>query len=185
MSSFALRPINADCDAEVAVVAERMRLTLMEVVGSEQGQSMFSMDWLVDRVRWHLDASQCTGAVYVAERAEEGVGNAHAVVGHAGSTTAGHAIAGHTIVRVDQDEDGTPMGLFSTTYVAKSARRLGIADALLAKGESWMRDQGLDFAATHTSETNTPLIRLYEKHQYKIVLRIAENKMIRLGKALS
>jgi GNAT superfamily N-acetyltransferase len=182
MSSFALRPINADCDAEVALVAERMRLTLMEVVGGAEGQSMFSMDWLIDRVRWHLDASQCTGAVYVAERAEKAVGNA--TVGHAGSRIAGHAIVGHTIVRIDQDEDGRPMGLFSTTYVAKSARRLGIADALLAKGESWMRDQGLRFAATHTSETNTPLIRLYEKHQYEIVLRIAENKMIRLGKAL-
>ena len=93
-------------------------------------------------------------------------------------------VIGHTIVRVDQDEESTPMGLFSTTYVDESARRLGIADALIAKGEGWMREQGMHFAATHTSATNKPLIRLYEKHQYSIVLRIAENKMVRLGKVL-
>jgi GNAT superfamily N-acetyltransferase len=115
MASFRIRPIDAASEAEVAVVAERMRLTLMEVIG---------------------------------------------------------------------DKDGNPMGLFSTTYVAESARHLGIADALIAEGERWMRERSLPFAATHTSETNTPLIRLYEKHQYAIILRIAEDKMIRLGKFL-
>tara|TARA_R110002096_G_scaffold16898_3_gene57758 strand:+ start:21278 stop:21769 length:492 start_codon:yes stop_codon:yes gene_type:complete len=163
MSGFRIRAVNADDHGEVALIAERMQLTLGEVVG-EEGPSMYSMDWLIDRVRWHLDATQCTGAVYVAESAG--------------------TVVGHTIVRAEEDENDDSMGLFSTTYVAKSARRQGIADAFIATGERWMIQHGLRFAATHTSKTNTPLIRLYEKHQYAIVLRIPENKMIRLGKHL-
>ena len=164
MASFLLRPINPESDAEIALVAQRMQLTLMEVIDEERGKAMYGLEWLIDRVRWHLDARQCTGAVYVAERAND--------------------VVGHTIVRVDQDEVSNPMGLFSTTYVAESARRIGIADALIAKGEGWMREQGMRVAATQTAETNTPLIRLYEKHQYSIILRIPESKMVRLGKVL-
>ncbi len=163
MADFALRPLNAESESEVALVAERMRLTLMEVVGSEEGRTMYSMEWLVARVRWHLDAENCTGAVFVAQSANE--------------------VVGHTIVRVEKGE-GDAIGLFSTTYVAKWARRRGIANALIEAGESWMRKQGMHCAATHTSESNTPLIRLYEKHQYSIALRDAESKMIRLEKSL-
>ena len=38
--------MNADADDEVALVARRMRLTLMEVIGDEEGQAMYSMEWL-------------------------------------------------------------------------------------------------------------------------------------------
>ncbi len=162
MATFIIRPLDSQNAAEVRLVAARMRLTLMEVVGKERGTQMYEMEWLIARVRWHLDAS--TGAVFVAECA--GI------------------VVGHTITREDAAEDGTVMGLFSTTYVAQEARRSGIADALLVEGELWMREHGLGCAATHTAATNTPLIRLYEKHGYTIVLQLEEDTMVRLSKSL-
>lgn len=49
-------------------------------------------------------------------------------------------IVGHTIVRVDAMPDGRRYGLVSTTYVDPAQRRSGIADALLERGEAWIRD---------------------------------------------
>ncbi len=159
-----IESLTPDEGEEIQRIAERMRLTLMEVVGEERGKSMYEMPWLEGRVRQHLDSPDVTGAVFVAR-----VGEAPASVGH-------------TIVRIERDEEGEPMGLFSTSYVAPSARRHGIADALLLRGEAWMRERKMPTFATHTSSTNTPLIRLYEKHGYKIVQSIPEDKMIRLAK---
>ena len=55
-------------------MAERMRLTLLEVVGEE----LYTMEWLRARVDFHLEH----GAVFVAEEQDE--------------------ILGHTIVRVEE-----------------------------------------------------------------------------------
>ncbi|MFZ5479621.1 MAG: GNAT family N-acetyltransferase [Myxococcota bacterium] len=135
-----IRPLASP--AELDLVAARMRATLVEVLGEARGGSMYTMDWLRERARWHVDH----GAVLLAD-----------VDG---------AIAGHTIVR--EEPDG---GLFSTTWVDPAWRRRAIGSALLLAGEGWMRARGLAAANTWTSSTNVPLIRLYERHGYAIVER--------------
>jgi GNAT superfamily N-acetyltransferase len=152
-----LDPANGD---ELELVATRMRKTLEEVLGQEAGRALYTMDWLRERVRFHLDPARSTAAVFVAEDAH---GN----------------IVGHSIVRLERDDAGGPMGLFSTTYVAPESRRSGIAKELLLHGEAWMRGQGVTTAVTDTSDANTKLIRLYEAQGYAIVAR--ESGMVRLS----
>jgi GNAT superfamily N-acetyltransferase len=142
-----IRPIDRQAPDEIERVAERMRLTLVEVEGEEVGGSLYTLDWLRDRVRWHLDATACTGEVFVAE-------------------VKGDGIVGHTIVRIEADVMGQRFGLFSTTYVVPARRRHGVAAALLVHGEEWLRAHGVQSISTWTSATNTPLIALYARHGY-------------------
>ena len=157
-----IREINPDSEVEIGIVAERMRLTLMEVIDEARGASMYTIEWLRARVRFHLDPCQAVGAVFVAE-------------------ADGGTIVGHTIVRVQQEHDGE-LGLFSTTYVLPEERRGGVARRLLHRGESWMRERGMQRAATYTSKTNHKLIYLYEGRGYAIDLR--SDEMVRLVKTL-
>src|SRR5207253_11012083 len=101
-----VREIGSDA-AEIRLVAERMRLTLIEVLGEERGGGMYTPDWLIDRLKFHLDPAQCTGAVLLAE------------------TEQGQIIA-HTIVRIEPDPTGN-IGLFSTFYVSPEFRKQRIA----------------------------------------------------------
>lgn len=162
-AAFTIRSLQADDDAALRVVAERMRATLVEVLGEERGGSMYTMEWLLDRARAHLDPTRLHGAVLVAEddRGE---------------------LVGHTILRVEADEDGGRLGLISTTYVHPARRRAGLAEALLRAGESWLLTSGAERLATYTSDTNFPLIRLYEKHGYQVTLRAPESRMLRLSR---
>lgn len=160
--SLIVRPVAAESADEIDLVATRMRLTLIEVLGEERGGGMYTMDWLRDRVRFHLDPVRSTGAVFVAEL--DGV------------------VLGHTIVRVDADDDGGRIGLFSTTYVDPVSRRAGVAAALLGEGERWMRAHDLDTSFTYTSTTNDRLIALFGKHGYALV--DTRGEMVRLRKLL-
>jgi GNAT superfamily N-acetyltransferase len=141
-------PLAAHDEAGIALVAQRMRLTLVEVEGEAVGSSLYTLDWLRDRVRWHLDPACCTGCVWLA----------------LGGCTG--EVVGHTIVRVEHGTQGERFGLFSTSYVAPPWRRSGVAGRLLVQGEAWMREQGLAEASTWTSSTNRPLIALYGRHGY-------------------
>lgn len=156
-----IRPIDPEDLEEVALVAERMKLTLIEVLGEARGAAMYTSEWLIARVRWHLDPSACTGAVFVAENVDAGV-------------------VGHTIVRVEEGDDRH--GLFSTTFVTPEARRDGVAGLLLNRGEAWMRSLGLPAAMTATSRTNQPLIGLFEDHGFAV--HDHHGEMLRLRKAL-
>lgn len=162
MADYSVRPLRRDATDEIELVAERMRLTLIEVLGREIGGDMYSIDWLRARVRWHLDPAKCTGEVLVAE--------------------ATGAIVGHTIVRLEPGEDGELTGLFSTIYVAPEERRRGIADALLRRGEAWFASQRMTTIGTSTSATNGKLIALFTKHGYEIVLHVPESRMVHLSK---
>ena len=121
---------------------------------------MFTMDWLVARVRTHL-APACDADVFLATHSGE--------------------VIGHTIVRLETDE-GETFGLFSTVYVAPEHRRSNVAGALLEKGEQWMGARGMTRAATNTARTNDKLFRLFEKRGYAIVLHVGE--MVHLSRAL-
>lgn len=98
MSDFQIRDIRPEADDEIALVANRMRETLREVLGDERGTNMYSMEWLTERVRWHLDTTKCAGRVFVVESTADG-------------------ICGHAIARVEEG-----YGYFSTLYVAPGAR---------------------------------------------------------------
>jgi GNAT superfamily N-acetyltransferase len=148
LDDFHIRAINPLSAAEIDLVAQRMRATLIEVEREDTGTALYSMDWLRERVRWHLDSAQVAACVFLAED-NSGV------------------ILGHTIIRREFEQDGREYGLISTTYVIPESRRLGVADALLRAGEEWMRSLGLGSCATWTSSTNLKLIRMYEKHGYR------------------
>jgi hypothetical protein len=68
-----LRALNPADAAEIEQVAQGMRATLIEVEGEALGASLHSLDWLRERVRWHLD-HPCA-AVWLALQGE-------AIVGH-------------------------------------------------------------------------------------------------------
>lgn len=127
-----------------------MRATLVEIEGETTGTALYSMEWLRDRVRWHLDPDQATAAVLLAE------------------TPGGHVV-GHTIVRRETEVNGAAFGLVSTTFVEPGARRQGSGEKLLLAGEHWFRQASLPSCCTWTSAANAKLIRLYEKHGYGIV----------------
>ena len=164
-----IRAIDPASDAEINLVAQRMRLTLIEVEGEAAGTALYTMDWLRERVRWHLDPALVIAQVFLA-------------------IDVGGVIVGHTIVRVETDGDGGRFGLFSTTYVQPESRKDGIANALLLHGEQWMRALGLPSAATWTSASNIKLIGLYAKHRYAITERhvheVTGTAMVKLARTL-
>lgn len=143
-------------DDEVELVAQRMRATLVEVVGA-RGGDLYDMPWLRDRVRQHLDPG--FGAVWVADQGHD-------------------RVVGHSIVR---DEGAT--GLVSTTWVHPEHRRRGVADRLLDHGERWLMARGATTLATNTAHDNTPLIRLFARRGYAITTRADE--MVQLTRSVS
>lgn len=157
-----IRPIQTNKIEELELVAQRMRLTLIEVLGKEQGEAMYSLEWLLERACWHLNSEECVGQIYLSE-------------------TVTGAITGHTIVRVEESEMDR-FGLFSTTYVDPDHRRGDIASALIRRGEEWMKAQGLQKAVTYTDKKNIKLIGLFEKFGY--ALSPQSNDMVSLEKEL-
>ncbi len=153
-----VRPLDAGSEAELELVARRMRATLVEVVDPERGAAMYTLDWLRDRVRFHLDPARSTGAVFVAELDGE--------------------VVGHGIVRMETDDAGARFGLYSTTYVAPAHRRRGAAGALLDAGEAWFAPRAPAYTATWTADGNGPLIGLYQARGYVIAERA--DAMVRL-----
>lgn len=144
-----LREIDPSSEAEIRLVAERMRETLIEVEGLEVGGALYSMEWLEDRVRWHLDPRCTTAQVLLAIDEDE-------------------RIVGHCIFRIESP-DTDPYGLISTTYVLPSVRRHGWASRFLEQAQRWFLARGLSMSCTYTSSTNTPLISLYRKYGYQLV----------------
>lgn len=159
-----IRAIDPSSPAEVDLVALRMRQTLVEVLGQERGAALYAMDWLRQRVLWHLNPEKSTGQVFLSE------------------DQAGH-VTGHTIVRVDLDDAGKEIGLFSTIFVEPESRRTAVAATLLSRGEEWMLQHGLTEAVTYTSDSNVKLINLFGKYGYSIVGSASE--MVRLAKPLT
>ena len=159
-----LREIDPQNDAEIALVAERMNATLIEV----EGKALYKMDWLIQRVRWHLDTAARQARVVL------GIDESGAIVGH-------------TIFRIELDAD-QKFGLVTTSYVLPTARRQGFAAAFLQEAEDWFRAQHLPLAATWTSSTNKPLIELYARHGFTEDQRgpndLTGTVMVRLAKRL-
>mgnify|MGYP002634822669 CR=1 FL=1 len=151
-----IRPLDPQRDEEIKLVAVRMRRTLEEVLGA-RGRTLYTLDWLQERVRHHLD--QDIGQVFLAE-----------VDG---------SVVAHTIVRDERDDLGR-FGLFSTTWVQPEHRRSSIATRLLEAGHSWMAARGLIRSATDTAVDNAGLIRLFQAHGYRV--SHTEDRMVRLSR---
>jgi GNAT superfamily N-acetyltransferase len=158
-----VRPMALSSHAEVELVATRMRETLVEVLGQERGVALYTMEWLRERVLFHLDPAKSTATVLLSEN------------------QAGH-VTGHTIVRIEE-EAGRKIGLFSTIFVEPDARRAGVAASLLMCGEAWMVQQRVAEATTYTSDANVKLINLFQKHGYRVTG--AESEMVRLARPLA
>ena len=159
---FLIRPLDTQQSEEIEIVAQRMRLTLVEVLGKERAEAMYSLDWLRERARWHLDRAECHGQIFVAEHPKG-------------------EISGHTIVRVEGEGEHR-FGLFSTSYVAPEHRRAQLASALIQRGEAWMKGLDLRRAVTYTDKDNHKLIGLFKKFGY--TLRPQSNDMVSLEKGL-
>ena len=158
-----IRDLDPQSDFEVELVASRMGETLVEVLGESRGKTMYSGDWLRQRVLWHLDPKSTIGKVFLCEQ------------------TAG-TISGHAIVRIETDEGGNTFGYFSTIYVAPEARGNGIASAFIIWVERWLSDEGLGRVAYNTAASNHRLIALFSQHGYEVSL--ARDDMVQLSKKL-
>ena len=128
----------------------------------------YSLQWLEDRLRWHLDPTLSCAQVLVA--------------------TSGSEIVGHTIFRIEPPISN-PFGLISTTYVLPSARKNGWAAKFLQHAHAWFVSKGARFSGTWTSATNQPLISLYQKCGYSVVEHgpndLTGTPMVKLGLHLS
>ncbi len=164
-----LRALDPAREADLEWVARGMHLTLIEVEG-DKGRDTYPLAWTRARLQELLDPARHVAQVFLAVAPD-----------------APTDIVGHTIVRVDEMPDGRRYGLVSTTYVDPAHRRSGIADALLERGEAWIREQGMVEAATWTSARNVRLIRLYEKHGFAVTERSAKDgtPMVRLSKPVT
>jgi GNAT superfamily N-acetyltransferase len=156
MSTLRLRALNPGVPSEIERVALGMQATLIEVEGESIGRALHSLDWLRQRVQWHLD--HACAAVWLAVVDDE--------------------VLGHSLVRAEpaspeETLDEGLWGLITTSYVWSAFRRRGIARQLLLHDEAWMRAQGLSHSRTWTGANNAPLIALYERAGYAIVQRAA------------
>lgn len=156
-----IRPLRPESEAEIQHVARNMRATMIEVLGKAEGEAIYTLEWLEDRVRFHLDPKRSEGEVLLAE--------------------ADSKILGHTILRVEEDSKWPRLGLFSTLFVEPSWRRQGFAQELVFAGEAWLLARRVDRLATNTGIHNTRLIRLFEKLGYQIAFE--SGRMVRLERA--
>jgi len=164
-----IREISQQSRAEVGLVARWMWDTLVEIEGEENAARLHTLDWIRERVLWHLHEPKVCGKVLLA-------------------TIGDGEIIGHTILRRECHENASDFGLISTTYVLPQFRRRGVADRLLLAGEAWFKSLRLSRCSTWTSAANSKLIRLCEKHGYAITERarheVTGTPMVNLSKQL-
>jgi GNAT superfamily N-acetyltransferase len=158
-----IREINPTSENEIRLVAIRMRQTLVEVLGEERGTSLYSMEWLMDRVRWHLDPKLTAAKIFLTESEDE-------------------KITGHAIARIEHDADGEPYGYFSTIFVDTSYRNQGTATTLILHVQSWLETMKMPKIIYNTAENHSKLICLFERHGFHITNR--QNEMVQLIKQI-
>lgn len=156
-----IREIDRDSEIEIALVASRLRQTLVEVLGEEKGTGLYSMEWLLDRIRFHLDPQE-TKKIFLVD------------------DDAGH-IRAQAIARVER-EGQSSYGYFSTIFVEPNFRNQGLATRLILHVESWFRRLNMPKIIYNTADNHTKLIRLFERHGYRITLYASE--MVQLTKEL-
>lgn len=163
---FTIRELSSDSETEILLVGQRMRKTLIDVLGEEKGCALYTVEALIDRVRWHLDTAKRNGRVYLSQ---DELGN----------------ITGQTLARVETDETGTEFGRFSMVYVEPEFRRRGIAAQLISTVEHWFQDLGMPKIIYNTGETNQRVIDLFCRRGYRVTYWNREGEMVQLTKTLT
>jgi GNAT superfamily N-acetyltransferase len=163
LAGGSIREIDPQSEIEIDLVSSRMRQTLIDVLGEEKGGSLYTMEWLRQRVLWHLDPKSTQAKIFLTRNQN---GN----------------ITGHAIARIEHADDGTKYGCFSTVFVEAKSRRQGIAHALLLRVEQWFVENQMPKSVYNTAETNTKLIDLFKEHDYKIT--DAQSEMVQLTKEI-
>jgi GNAT superfamily N-acetyltransferase len=160
---FRSRQLDRGAEAEIRWVASHMKQTLVEVLGQEKGSSLYTDDWLINRVRWHLDPNLTTAKVLIVEQ--------------------GPTLVAHAIARTESDSDSSVYGYFSTIFVLPEARHQGIASSLILEVEAWFKTLKMKKIVYHTAEDHSKVIRLFERHGFTVTHR--ENQMVQLTKLLA
>ncbi len=155
-----IRELNPNSKEEIELVASRMRNTLIDVLGQEKAEAMYSMDWLRERVMWHLSAEK-EAKVLLAEADE---------------------VVGQAIIRIEIDDKKDRFGYFSTIYVAPEFRSQGIAKKLIQRVEAWCSEKKLPYIIYNTAHDNDRLIEILRKFSYQIVTKTMD--MVQLKKSL-
>lgn len=158
-----IRELNPQMESEIYLVASRMRQTLVEVLGEERGTALYTMEWLVRRVQWHLDSNQTNAKIFLVENAD-------------------NQIVGHAIARIERDEGNEDYGYFSTVFIEPNSRSKRLASALLNHVEKWLRTMQMPRIIYNTAENHEKLIRLFGHHGYQVTHR--ESEMVQLTKQL-
>jgi GNAT superfamily N-acetyltransferase len=158
-----IRDININSEEEILLVASRMQSTLVEVLGEVKGKSLYSMDWLTERVQWHIDLIPKAKILLL----ENETGN----------------ILGHAIVRDEQVESGNRFAYFSTIYVVPASRGKGLAKDLMNAVEKWCEDQEINIVRYNTAIDHPVIIKLFKNNGYQVTHE--ENEMVQLTKELS
>ncbi len=156
-----IRSINSVSEAEILTVAERMKLTLIDVMGLEKGSSYYSNEWLINRVRWHIGQGENASIILCEDEKRN--------------------IIGQAIVRIENDKEiqDKDFGYFSTIYVVPQWRRKGVARKLIESVHNWCESKGLDKVTYSTAEGHKGLISLFEQFGYRVIIR--SNQMVRLS----
>lgn len=154
-----MRELDPYSESEVLLVAERMRLTLEEVLGKQQGRNLYTSNWLVQRVQEHI-AMGDRAIIYLAEFDGE--------------------IAGHAIARIETKLSGEKYILFSTIFVTPLLRKQGVASELIRYVQAWADNVGVSQIVYNTAEGNHKLIHLFEQFEYSIVFNV--DNMVQLVK---
>ena len=110
-----------------------------------------------DRVQYHVDMKE-NASILLAEQKGK--------------------IIGQSIVRIEEDQ-GERFALFSTIYISKEYRKLGIAKKLIEKVLDWCRDKGIKKVLYNTAVGNTPIVSLFSKLGFREIHQ-SENDMIQL-----
>ena len=159
-----IREINPNSKDEIFLVATRMRQTLVEVLGAEKGVALYTMDWLLNRVQWHLDPKCTVAKIFLVEN------------------RTGEIVA-HAIARIDHDDSSNAYGYFSTVYVDPQSRKMGLATILIKHVELWFSEMKMPKIVYNTAEDHLRLIGLFERNGYKITAQ--ESEMVQLTKLLN
>lgn len=164
MDNLRIRPLDSTSTEEIALIADRMKKTLVDVMGEEKGSSYYPDDFFLERLKWHIDLKDhCE--LLVCEL--------------------GQQIVAHAIVRVENDEEihHKPFSYFSTIYTAPEWRRRGLARQLIEKVHEWSLKKSLDKITYSTAKNHHGLISLFEEFGYNIIVETDE--MVRMAKELS
>ncbi|OYZ13502.1 MAG: hypothetical protein B7Y39_17470 [Bdellovibrio sp. 28-41-41] len=159
---ISIREIDPNSIEEISLVANRMRQTLVEVLGEEKGTALYSMEWLLERVRWHLDSEQTSAKIFLIEEYSK--------------------IVGHAIARIEKDGCTSAYGYFSTIFVEPKSRNKGVANSLVLHVETWLKQMKIPKIVYNTAENHLKLIRLFERNGFKITAK--DKEMVQLTKLL-